>query len=61
MRTSEAVTPMKGLAAPFVTFTVVYLVLGAVVAALFVRRVRAAPEGGGPAAAPGAEGAADGT
>ncbi len=47
MRTSEAVTPMKGLAVPFVTFMVVYAVLGAVVGALFVRRVKAAPVASG--------------
>ena len=43
MRTSEAVTPMPGLLVPFVTFTLVYLGLGAVVVALFIRKVQAAP------------------
>lgn len=42
MRTSEAVTPMPGLIVPFLTFLVVYMGLGVVVAALLVHQVRAA-------------------
>jgi len=34
MRTTEAVTPMRGLVVPFVTFTLLYLVLGVIVVAL---------------------------
>jgi cytochrome d ubiquinol oxidase subunit I len=37
MRTSDAVTPVGGLALPFVFFTVIYLALG-VFAARFLRR-----------------------
>lgn len=40
MRTEDAVTPMPGLVAPFVTFTLVYLALGAIVAYLFAQQVR---------------------
>jgi cytochrome d ubiquinol oxidase subunit I len=43
MRTREAVTPMPGLVVPFITFLVVYLGLAAIVVAIFVRQVRAAP------------------
>ncbi len=39
MRTSEAVTPMPGLIVPFVTFTLLYLLLAAVVAYLLWRHV----------------------
>jgi cytochrome d ubiquinol oxidase subunit I len=39
MKTSDAVTPMPGLAAPFVLFTLVYVGLGAVVIALIRRTV----------------------
>jgi cytochrome d ubiquinol oxidase subunit I len=39
MRTAEAVTPMPGLAAPFAAITVVYLVLGTIVAWLLRRHV----------------------
>jgi cytochrome d ubiquinol oxidase subunit I len=39
MRTSQAVTPVPHLAAPFWTFTLVYLFLGAVVAFLLARQV----------------------
>jgi cytochrome bd ubiquinol oxidase subunit I len=41
MRTSEAVTPMPGLVVPFVTFTLVYVGLAAIVAFVFARQVRA--------------------
>ena len=48
MRTSEAVTPMPGLAAPFVLFTLIYLALAAVVVALIRRTVlETAPKQGG--------------
>ncbi len=40
MRTKDAVTPMPGLIAPFITFTVVYIVLGAIVAYLFAQQVK---------------------
>ncbi|MEP7271788.1 MAG: cytochrome ubiquinol oxidase subunit I, partial [Acidobacteriota bacterium] len=43
MRTSEAVTPMPGLIVPFVTFTLLYLLLGAVVAWLLFRQVAQSP------------------
>jgi cytochrome d ubiquinol oxidase subunit I len=39
MRTAEAVTPVPHLAAPFWTFTLVYLFLGAMVTFLLVRQV----------------------
>jgi cytochrome d ubiquinol oxidase subunit I len=39
MRTSDAVTPMPGLVVPFVIFTIVYLLLGAVVVALIRRTI----------------------
>lgn len=42
MRTSEAVTPMPGLVVPMTTFTLLYLALGGVVAALFVQQFRLA-------------------
>lgn len=41
MRTEDAVSPMPGLVAPFVTFTLVYLGLGFVVTYLMLRQVRA--------------------
>jgi len=40
LRTSDAVTPMTGLAVPLVTFSAVYLGLGGVVAAVLARQVR---------------------
>jgi cytochrome d ubiquinol oxidase subunit I len=39
MRTAEAVTPVPHLAAPFWTFTLVYLFLGVMVAFLLARQV----------------------
>jgi cytochrome d ubiquinol oxidase subunit I len=39
MRTSEAVTPMPGLLVPFIVFTLIYIGLGGVVAALIRRTV----------------------
>jgi cytochrome bd ubiquinol oxidase subunit I len=48
MRTSAAVTPMPGLVAPFVLFTVIYLGLGAVVLYLMRRTIlQTAPGGSG--------------
>jgi cytochrome bd ubiquinol oxidase subunit I len=40
MRTADAVTPMPGLIVPFLTFTLLYLILAAIVVALLVRQVR---------------------
>jgi cytochrome d ubiquinol oxidase subunit I len=42
LRTNDAVTPMPGLAVPFAIFTVLYLALAGVVAAVFRRQVRLA-------------------
>jgi cytochrome bd ubiquinol oxidase subunit I len=39
MKTADAVTPMPGLVVPFTVFTLLYLVLGAVVVALLKRQV----------------------
>jgi cytochrome d ubiquinol oxidase subunit I len=39
MKTSEAVTPMPGLVAPFILFTLIYIVLAAVVVALIRRTI----------------------
>ena len=51
MRTSEAVTPMPGLAVPFVAFSVLYLVLGVAVVVLLRRIVFLTdPEADAPAA-----------
>jgi cytochrome bd ubiquinol oxidase subunit I len=51
MRTEEALTPFRPLGPPFVTFTLVYLLLAAVVAYLLYRQVRSpdAKVGGGDA------------
>jgi cytochrome d ubiquinol oxidase subunit I len=43
LRTADAVTPMPNLLVPMITFTLVYLGLGAIVVALIVSQVRAAP------------------
>ena len=40
MRTSEAVTPMPGLAVPFVAFTLLYLFLASVVVWLLLRQLK---------------------
>ena len=40
MRTAESVTPMRGLIAPFITFTVVYIFLAIAVVYLMMRQVR---------------------
>ncbi len=44
MRTSEAVTPMPGLAVPLVTFTGLYFFLGVIVVVMLRRHVLAAPK-----------------
>jgi cytochrome d ubiquinol oxidase subunit I len=44
MRTAEAVTPMPGLIVPFLVFTSLYAVLGAVVAWLLYRQVLRSPQ-----------------
>ncbi len=41
MKTAEAVTPMPGLIVPFITFTLLYLLLSAVVVWLMRRQIRA--------------------
>ena len=43
MRTADAVTPMPGLVVPFVTFTVLYCFLGAIVVYLLWRQVLRSP------------------
>jgi cytochrome d ubiquinol oxidase subunit I len=45
MRTEDAVTPMPGLIVPFLTFTVLYLLLGAMTVWLIWRQVIASPRG----------------
>ena len=44
MRTSEAVTPMRGLIVPFVTFTVLYIFLAIITVFLLLRQVAASPK-----------------
>ncbi len=46
LRTRDAVTPFPHLAAPFWTFTLVYVFLGLSVVFLLYRQLRAAPAGG---------------
>jgi cytochrome bd ubiquinol oxidase subunit I len=43
MRTSEAVTPMPGLVVPFITFTLLYILLAIVTVWLLLRQVAASP------------------
>src|SRR5262245_9024576 len=43
MRTAQAVTPMPGLKIPFVTFTLIYIFLAAVVVWLLIRQVAESP------------------
>lgn len=45
MRTSEAVTPMPGLIVPFITFTLLYILLAIVTVWLLLRQVAASPQG----------------
>jgi cytochrome d ubiquinol oxidase subunit I len=40
LRTADAVTPMPGLVVPFTLFTLLYLLLGAIVVALITSQVR---------------------
>lgn len=63
MRTADAVTPMPGLMIPFVSFTLLYVVLGVVVVWLLKRQVADSPQiyrngdkGGQDARAPGEQG-----
>jgi cytochrome bd ubiquinol oxidase subunit I len=60
MRTADAVTPVHGLAAPFVAFTLLYLFLAAMVVTLLRRQIAHAPRAealgpGAGTAAPGGE------
>jgi cytochrome d ubiquinol oxidase subunit I len=48
MRTADAATPMPGLIVPFLTLTLLYLVLAAIVILLLVRHVRESPGGSEP-------------
>ncbi len=43
MKTADAVTPMPGLVVPFVTFTLLYCALGAIVTALLYRQIVRSP------------------
>jgi len=43
MRTKDAVTPMPGLVVPFITFTLLYIFLAAIVVWLLLRQVAASP------------------
>ena len=43
MRTSEAVTPMPGLVVPFITFTLLYILLAVITVWLLLRQVAASP------------------
>ena len=45
MRTSEAVTPMPGLIVPFITFTLLYILLAIATVWLLLRQVAASPQG----------------
>ena len=46
LRTADAVTPMPGLIVPFILFSLLYLVLGVIVAYLLMRQIRTAPARG---------------
>jgi cytochrome d ubiquinol oxidase subunit I len=48
-RTADAVTPMPGLVVPFLGFTLLYLLLAAIVVWLLARQFRESPESGDPA------------
>jgi cytochrome d ubiquinol oxidase subunit I len=48
MRTADAVTPMPGLIVPFLTITLLYFILAAIVILLLVRQVRESPGGKDP-------------
>jgi cytochrome d ubiquinol oxidase subunit I len=47
LRTADAVTPVGGLAVPFVAFTLLYVLLAIATAALLRRQIGAAPQRGG--------------
>jgi cytochrome d ubiquinol oxidase subunit I len=47
MLTAQAVTPFRPMAVPFITFSLVYLLLGAIVVYLLYRQVRASAGGAG--------------
>ena len=49
LRTADAVTPMPGLVVPFVTFTLLYCVLGVIVAWLLYQQVLRSPTSAGAA------------
>jgi cytochrome bd ubiquinol oxidase subunit I len=55
LRTSDAVTPMPHLVVPFVTFTVLYCLLGVVVALLLTHQVLATAENASPDSGPSIE------
>jgi cytochrome d ubiquinol oxidase subunit I len=48
MRTADAVTPMPGLIVPFLTITLLYFILAAIVILLLVGQVRESPGGKDP-------------
>jgi cytochrome d ubiquinol oxidase subunit I len=53
MKTADAVTPMPGLIVPFLTFTLLYCVLGAIVCWLLYRQILGSPASrGGPLDSP---------
>jgi cytochrome d ubiquinol oxidase subunit I len=49
MRTKDAVTPMPGLIVPFLTFSLLYLFLSAIIVFLMKRMVLTAPDERAPA------------
>jgi len=55
LRTADAVTPVTGLVVPFVTFTLLYFVLAALVIWILWRQVAASPRAPAPAAPPNPE------
>jgi cytochrome d ubiquinol oxidase subunit I len=46
LRTADAVTPMPGLVIPFLTFTLLYILLGVIVVAMVRQQIVRAPESG---------------
>lgn len=52
LRTADAVTPMPGLVVPFVTFTLLYLMLSVIVVVLLYHMIVRAPAPGQPASTP---------
>ena len=53
LRTADAVTPMPGLVVPFAVFSVLYLILAAIVIALLRAEVRRSDDAPGAARAAG--------